>query len=99
VYPWFARFWNYVEREASRTNSRRIHAILYHAGYQYQLSLYGTLKEPYDGKHTAARIELLSTQPFTVTDILRYRETFRHFVVTQEYTLIAVTREGLKEVV
>ncbi len=99
MWNWFASFWNQVERERLRTISRELHEILYHDGYQHQISFYGTLKETYDGRHTQARIELLSKNPFTVTDILAYREAFRHFKPDREYTLIAVTESGLREVV
>ena len=99
MWNWFAAFWNQVERTRLRDISRELHEILYHVGYQHQISFYGTLKETYDGRHTQARIELLSKTPFTVADILRYREKFRHFRPDREYTLIAVECDSFKEVV
>ncbi len=87
-----------MERNRDRAVSRDLHAVLHHAGYVYQLSFYGTLKEPYDGRHNQARIEILSTDPFTLTDIIYFRDCLRHFKPDREYTLLAVSDQGLKEV-
>jgi hypothetical protein len=99
VHNWFASFWNTVERERQREISKAVHRILYESGYSYQISFYGTLKEPYDGRHYQVRIEILSTTPFDAEEILLYRKRFRGYRPNREYTLIIKTDEGLKEAI
>jgi hypothetical protein len=96
VYRWFASFWRYVERQRERELYADIHARLYAQGYTHQISFYGTLAEPYDGKHNQARIEVVANDELDPVTVSALYEALDHFIPNQEYTLFAMTKDGLR---
>lgn len=72
-----------------------VHDEMYRQGWTNQLSFYGTLKK----NGAVVRVEVLSQRPFTVTQIRALRALLEGWEMQYGYVLIALTRDGLKEVV
>lgn len=71
------------------------HAELYAQGWKYQLSFYGTLLE----SGWTCRIEVVSQTPFSRSQIENLYRFFDHFTPRYGYLLVALTQDGLKEIV
>lgn len=72
-----------------------VHAEMYEKGWTHQISFYGTLKK----NSRVVRIEVLSQSPFSTTQIRALRSMLERWEMKYGYVLIALTKDGLKEVV
>ncbi len=93
----FAQWFHMVERWRERELYADLHANLYRQGYTYQVSFYGTMQEPYDGKHYQARIEVLTAFEPSEPFIVGMFNMLSGFKPEKEYTLFVYTPKGLVE--
>ena len=92
-----AWFFNMVERQRERGLYAALHKTLYESGYCFQLSFYGTLKTPYDGKHVQARIEIVSQSLLTYSEVSCLYDLCKIKPIDREYTLYVLKKGRLLE--
>lgn len=98
VWNWIAWFFNYCDRSRERELYADLHKVLYENGFIYQLSFYGTLVEPYDGKHVQTRIEIVSRAMFEASSVTALYNKFSCYKPDREYSLFAVESGDVIEV-
>ena len=87
VWNIFAWWFNHVERTREREIYAKLHKDLYDQGYTEQISFYGTLSKPYDGKHVQARIEVMSKRVITKFEMHVLTDMMNNYLPDREYTL------------
>jgi len=98
VWNIFAWWFNSVERQRERALYAELHRELYEKGYVNQISFYGTMLKPYDGKHVQARIEVMMNRLITKFEMHVLRDMMNHFTPSKEYTLFLFQDMKLCEV-